>query len=129
MTFFEPITHPFYPVHLSAERVKCLSLSRYNVHVYIVCRQKQLFAVLPRENCQFCQFCNSLKDAYKVGRLFCRVLWPWVSNSCTASRDIEHYGNWVCWPTTSLRERCGHSGEHARGWRKCQQAIADRLAQ
>ena len=27
-----------------------------------------------------------------------------VSNSWTASRDIEHYGNWVCWPTTSLRE-------------------------
>ena len=33
---------------------------------------------------------------------------------------IEH---WVCRPTTSLRERCGHSGEHARGWRKCQQAM------
>ena len=34
-----------------------------------------------------------------------------VSNSCTAPRGIEHYGNWVCRPTTSLRER----------WRKCQQ--------
>ena len=28
-----------------------------------------------------------------------------VSNSCTAPRGIEHYGNWVCRPTTSLRER------------------------
>ena len=36
-----------------------------------------------------------------------------VSNSCTAPRGIEHYGNWVCRPTTSLRERC----EHTHGWR------------
>ena len=47
----------------------------------------------------------------KAGRVFCRVLWPWVSNSCTAPRGIEHYGNWVCRPTTSLRER----------WRKTMQ--------
>ena len=37
-----------------------------------------------------------------------------VSNSCTAPRGKEHYGNWVCRPTTSLRERYG---AHARGWR------------
>ena len=36
-----------------------------------------------------------------------------VSNSCTAPRGIEHYGNWVCRSTTSLRERC----EHTHGWR------------
>ena len=34
-----------------------------------------------------------------------------VSNSCTAPRGIEHYGNWVCRPTTSLRERCEHTHE------------------
>ena len=43
-----------------------------------------------------------------------------VSNSCTAPRGIEHYGNWVCRPTTSLRERCEHTHE---GWRKCQQTM------
>ena len=47
----------------------------------------------------------------KPGRVFCRVLWPWVSNSCTVPRGIKHYGNWVCRPTTSLRER----------WRKTMQ--------
>ena len=34
-----------------------------------------------------------------------------VSNSCTAPRGIEHYGKWVCRPTTSLRERCEHTHE------------------
>ena len=46
-----------------------------------------------------------LRFGAPYGRVFCRVLWPWVSNSCTAPRGIEHYGNWVCRPTTSLRER------------------------
>ena len=46
-----------------------------------------------------------LRKMPRKPEVFCRVLWPWVSNSCTAPRGIEHYGNWVCRPTTSLRER------------------------
>ena len=34
--------------------------------------------------------------------LVCVMLW--MVSKAGASRDIEHYGNWVCWPTTSLRE-------------------------
>ena len=67
----------------------------------------------------------SSKDAYKVGRLFCRVQWPWFLIAARPRGGIEHYGNWVCRPTTSLRERCEHTHE---GWRKCQQTNADRLA-
>ena len=44
-----------------------------------------------------------------------------LCNSCTAPRGIEHYGNWVCRPTTSLRERCEHTHEVGEN--------ADRLAQ
>ena len=46
----------------------------------------------------------SSKDAYKVGRVFCRVLWPWFLIAARPRGGIEHYGNWVCRPTTSLRE-------------------------
>ena len=49
------------------------------------------------------------KMAYKVGRVFCRVLWPWFLIAARPRGGIEHYGNWVCRPTTSLRERCEHT--------------------
>ena len=48
-----------------------------------------------------------------------------VSNSCTAPRGIEHYGNWVCRPTTSLRERYEHTHEVG----EMSANNADRLAQ
>ena len=51
------------------------------------------------------------KDAYKVGRVFCRVLWPWFLIAARPRGGIEHYGNWVCQPTTSLRERCEQTHE------------------
>ena len=48
-----------------------------------------------------------------------------VSNSCTAPRGKEHYGNWVCRPTTSLRERYEHTHEVG----EMSANNADRLAQ
>ena len=54
---------------------------------------------------------HSSKDAYKVGRVFCRVLWPWFLIAARPRGGIEHYGNWVCQPTTSLRERCEQTHE------------------
>ena len=80
-----------------------------------VCRQKTgLFAVLLLENrheialyrsaSQFIFFERCLQSRKSL-------LSSAISNSCTAPRGIEHYGNWVYRPTTSLRER----------WRKCQQ--------
>ena len=85
-----------------------------------VCRQKtRLFAVLaarksPR-NSSLLGLMNSYssKDAYRIGRVFCRVLWPWFLIAARPRRGIEHYGNWVVSsrPRRALRER----------WRKCQQ--------
>ena len=83
-----------------------------------VCRQKtRLFAVLLLENrheialyrsaSQFIFFERCLQSRKSL----LSSAMAMVSNSCTAPRGIEHYGNWVCRPTTSLRER----------WRKCQQ--------
>ena len=78
-----------------------------------VCVTKtRLFAVLPLENrheialyrsaSQFIFFERCLESSdessveyYGHGFLI----------ACTAPRGIEHYGNWVCRPTTSLRER------------------------
>ena len=72
----------------------------------------RLFAVLPTPARPRNSY--SSKDVYKVGRLFCRVLWPWFLIAERPRGGIEHYGNWVCQPTTSLRERCEHTHE---GWR------------
>ena len=51
-----------------------------------VCRQKSLMftALLLKDSHQIAlvvQF-YSLKNAYKVGRVFCHVLWSCLSNSC-----------------------------------------------
>ena len=37
------------------------------------------------------------------------VEWPWFLIAARPRGGIEHYGNWVCRPTTSLRERCEHT--------------------
>ena len=100
------------------ERVKRLSPSIYLFVCGCVCRQKtRLFAVLLLENrheialyrsaSQFIFFERCLQSRKSL----LSSAMAMVSNSCTAPRGIEHYGNWVCRPTTSLRER----------WRKCQQ--------
>ena len=102
-------------------RVKRLSPSIYiymYVCMYNVCRQKtRLFAVLLLENrheialyrsaSQFIFFERCLQSRKSL----LSSAMAMVSNSCTAPRGIEHYGNWVCRPTTSLRER----------WRKTMQ--------
>ena len=111
-----------YPVRVGAGRVKRLSPSIYLC--VCVCRQKtRLFAVLLLENRHeialyrsasqfiFIYLFISSKDAYKVGRVFCRVLWPWFLIAARPRGGIEHYGNWVCQPTTSLRERCEQTHE------------------
>ena len=83
-----------------------------------MCRQKtRLFAVLPLENrheialyrsaSQFIFFERCLESRTSL----LSSAMAMVSNSCTAPRGIEHYGNWVCRHTTSLRER----------WRKTMQ--------
>ena len=48
------------------------------------------------------------------------MLWPWFLIAARPRGGIEHYGNWVCRPTTSLREHGEHTHE---GWRKCQQTM------
>ena len=91
--------------------------SRWNLSIYVcvcVCvwRQKtRLFAVLPLENrheialyrsaSQFIFFERCLESRTSL----LSSAMAMGSNSCTAPRGIEHYGNWVCRPTTSLRER------------------------
>ena len=81
-----------------------------------VCRQKtRLFAVLLLENrheialyrsaSQFIFFERCLQSRTSL----LSSAMAMVSNSCTARGGIEHYGNWVCRPTTSLRERCEHT--------------------
>ena len=90
---------------------------RFAQNIYIcmcVCvwRQKtRLFAVLPLENrheialyrsaSQFIFFERCLESRTSL----LSSAMAMGSNSCTAPRGIEHYGNWVCRPTTSLRER------------------------
>ena len=77
-----------------------------------VCRQKTgLFAVLLLENrheialyssaSQFIFFERCLQSRKSL----LSSAMAMVSNNCTTPRGIEHYGNWVCRPTTSLRER------------------------
>ena len=87
------------------------------LYIYLcVCRQKtRLFAVLLLENrheialyrsaSQFIFFERCLQSRTSL----LSSAMAMVSNSCTAPRGIEHYGNWVCRPTTSLRERCEHT--------------------
>ena len=95
-------------------RVKRLSPSIYIYVCVCVCvwRQKtRLFAVLPLENrheialyrsaSQFIFFERCLESRTSL----LSSAMAMGSNSCTAPRGIEHYGNWVCRPTTSLRER------------------------
>ena len=95
-------------------RVKRLSPSIYIYVCVCVCvwRQKtRLFAVLPLENrheialyrsaSQFIFFERCLESRKSL----LSSAMAMGSNSCTAPRGIEHYGNWVCRPTTSLRER------------------------
>ena len=92
---------------------------RLYIYMYVcvcvcVCvwRQKtRLFAVLPLENrheialyrsaSQFIFFERCLESRTSL----LSSAMAMGSNSCTAPRGIEHYGNWVCRPTTSLRER------------------------
>ena len=88
-----------------------------------VCRQKTgLFAVLLLENRHEIALYSSASQLIFFERCLqsrkslLSSAMAMVSNSCTAPRGIEHYGNWVCRPTTSLRER----------WRANN---ADRLAQ
>ena len=96
------------------------------VCMYNVCRQKtRLFAVLLLENrheialyrsaSQFIFFERCLQSRKSL----LSSAMAMVSNSCTAPRGIEHYGNWVCRPTTSLRER----------WRKTMQIGSPRVSQ
>ena len=93
-------------------RVKRLSPSICMCVCVCVWRQKtRLFAVLPLENCheialyrsasQFIFFERCLESRTSL----LSSAMAMGSNSCTAPRGIEHYGNWVCRPTTSLRER------------------------
>ena len=93
-----------------------------------VSAKTRLFAVLLLENrheialyrsaSQFIFFERCLQS--RTTQVFCRVLWPWFLIAARPRVGIEHYGNWVCRPTTSLRERCEHTHE---GWRKCQQTM------
>ena len=62
-----------------------------------VCRQKtRLFAVLLLENRHEIALYRSASQFIFFERCLesrTSLLWPWVSNSCTAPRGIEHYGN------------------------------------
>ena len=88
------------------------------VYVCVSSKTRQ-FAVLPLENrhkialyCSASQFIFFERCLQSRKSLLSSAM-AMVSNSCTAPRCIEHYGNWVCRPTTSLREH----------WRKCQQTM------
>ena len=106
-------------------RVKCFFLTKVDIHV-----DCWLLTVLVLNGSLFCNnsslvsHCDRSKIVialYRSASLFERCLqsrtsllssaMALVSNSCTARGGIEHYGNWVCRPTTSLRERCEHTHE------------------
>ena len=98
-------------------RVKRLSPSIY-LRVYMcVSAKTRLFAVLLLENhheialyrlaSQFIFFERCLQSRTTL----LSSAMAMVSNSCTAPQGLEHYGNWVCRPTMSLRECCEHTHE------------------
>ena len=99
--------HPYIGRHYRATLI-CMCVC---VCVCVWRQKTRLFAVLPLENrheialyrsaSQFIFFERCLESRTSL----LSSAMAMGSNSCTAPRGIEHYGNWVCRPTTSLRER------------------------